>query len=285
MNKIKVLAFIAIAAILSACGTDDGSPPELKKNYRGDLSPFDTLTVEFDSKLIDLDTSSESNVVLNNGKKWVERKTSSKELYFIGANTTLGGSHYFAGGKSDSIVFKNIKNSDYKKEITVFYFSTLTILDNEPNNEPKDANDIEQKDANGIELLGKITDGVTFAGIIDKKMGMSGGFPIKDEEDFYKLNLKRGDRISITVTNTIKNKPTPIKVRFFGDCYSDKSLCNDKVDSTTSKNGYSVTLEDIVKVGHEQEGDIVGKISPFYIDIFENANDTSNPYTVTVKKL
>jgi len=275
MNKIKILAFIALAAIFSACGSDEGgSSPELKKNYIGNISPFDTLGVEFNSKLVDLDTSSESNVVLNGGKKWIKRNTSGKELYFIGTDTTLGGSHSFAGGKNDSIEFKNIKNSDgYRTPRTVFYFSTYTILDREPNN--------RQEDANDVELLGKLTEGVHFAGIIDKKMGMSEqGFYNLDYEDFYKLNLKRDDIISITITN----KNTPIKVNFFGACYSiNKSLCNDKTDSTTAKNKYSITLIDTVKTGHEQA--VVGEVSTFYIKIFENANDKSNPYTVTVKKL
>ena len=269
-------------AILSACGSDDGgSPPKLVKEYVKNISPFDTLPVKFDSKLVDLDTLGESNVVLNN-VKWVncdvkkpKPRSSGKELCFIGADTTQGGSHQFASGKSDySIVFKNIKNSDgYKKDSTMFYFSTHTILDREPNNTPEDAGDIES--------LGKITDGVTFTGIIDKKMGMNGGFPIEDNEDFYKLNLKRGDSISITVSN----KNTPLKVRFFGACNTSKNECNDKTDSTTAKNKYSVTLKDTVKTGHLGDGDVMGKVSPFYIDIWEKTNDKSNPYTVTVKKL
>lgn len=283
MTKTKIFAFIALGAILSACASDDDSaPPKLVNAYPNLVSPFDTLVVKFDSKLIDLDTVGESNVVLGNGKKWIncddknkkpKPRSNGKELCFIGADNTQGGSHHFAGGvQIDSIEFKNIKNSDYKTNRTVFYFSTYTILDREPNNEPKDANDIES--------LGKITDGVIFTGVIDKKMGMSGGFPIEDKEDYYKLNLKRGDNISITVTN----KNTPLKVRFFGACnYKDE--CNDKTDSTTSKNKYSVTLIETVKSGHENEGDIVGKVSPFYIDVFENANDKSNPYIVTVKKL
>jgi len=279
MTKTKILAFIAIAAIFSACASDDDSaPPKLLNAYPNTISPFDTLVVKFDSKLVGLDTTGESNVVLGNGKIWVNRKTSAKELYFIGANRTTAdaGSYYFTGGRSDSIEFKNIKNSDYKTNRTVFYFSTHKILDIEANNIQKDANDIESPG----DSITK-TNAVTFTGVIDKYMGIGAdGFKKEDESDFYKFNSKRDDIISITVTN----KNTPLKVRFFGPCYTiNKSLCNDKTDSTTSKNKYSVTLIDTVKVGHEQES--VGEISPFYIDIFENTNDKPNPYIVTVKKL
>jgi len=281
MDKTKILAFAALVAILSACGSDDGGgPPELKPNYLGIISPFDTLVVKFDTKLVDLDTSFESNVVLGNGKKWVKKQTSGKELYFIGANTTenttYGGLPYFDGGEPDSIVFKNIKNSDgYKKDITVAHFSTHPILDREPNNTQDLAGDIES-------LQGTITKGITFAGVIDKNTGMGvDGYLKEDKEDFYKLNLKRDDIISITVSN----KTTPLKVRFFGACYSiNKSTCNDKTDSTTAKNKYSVTLIDTVKTGHILEGDI-NQVSQFYIDIFESTNDKPNPYIVTVKKL
>ncbi len=281
MNKTKILAIIALAAILSACGEDEGKGvlPELVNKYPNLISPFDTLVVKFNSNLIGLDTSSESNVVLGNGKKWVDRKTSSNELRFIGTNRTTAdtGSYYFTGGKSDSIEFKNIKNSDnYVKDRTVFYFSTHNILDHEPNNREEDANDVES--------LGNITEGIIFAGVIDKYMGMNeGGFENSDTKDFYKFKLKRDDRISITVSNKI----TPLKVRFFGTCYStNKSTCNDKTDSTTANNKYSITLIDTVKTGHLQGSDSLNKVSTFYINIFENTtNPKPNPYTVTVKKL
>jgi len=276
MNKIKILALATIAAILSACGSDEGSPPELVKSYPNLISPFDTLVVKFNSELVDIDKlDTISNIILNQGKKWIKGKASGKELYFIGANTTDGGSHYFAGGKSDSIEFKKIKNSDgYVKDRTVFYFSTNIILDREPNNREEDANDVES--------FGNITEGITFAGVIDKDMGMVGGYKISDNEDFYKFNLKRDDIISITISN----KTTPLKVRFFGACYStNKVTCNDKTDSTTAKNKYSITLIDTVKTGHLQGSDSLNKASFFYMNIFENTSENPNPYIVTIKKL
>jgi len=277
MNKTKILAFIALAAILSACGSDEGSPPELINNEI-EISPFDTLVVRFNSNLIGLDTIGESNVVLNNGT-WV-KKTSSKELYFIGANTTPGGSHYFSGGKRDSIVFKNIKNSDYLKDRVAFKFFTPVILDNEPNNREEDANDVES-------LGNNITEGITFAGVIDKYMGTGAdGFRKEDKEDFYKFNLKRDDIISITISNNTKISNTPLKVRFFGVCNSaNKGTCNDKTDSTTTAKKNTITLMDTVLTGHLQGSDSLNTVYPFYIKIFENTNDKSNPYIVTVKKL
>jgi len=159
----------------------------------------------------------------------------------------------------------------------VFYFSTNKMWDREPNNQPEDANDIE-------ELSGeKIADGITWAGVLDKKGMNDQHYPISDDDDYYKLNLKHGDSISITVTNTITNKPTPLKVHFEGKCIVPP--CNNKIDSTSSKNKYSVTLKDTVKAGHLGPEDVMGKISPFYIDIFDNTENKPNPYKVTVKKL
>lgn len=274
MNKTKILAFAAIAAMLAACGSDDGSPPELASNNSGAISPFDTLVVKFNSDLVDIDKLDSSNLTLNQDMTHITGKTTSKELRFAGTNATPGGSFYFDYGKTDSIVFKKLKNSDgYIKDRTVFHFSTYNILDNEPNNREDDANDIE--------LLGDITKGVTFAGVIDKEIGVNDlGFPSYDTDDFYKLNLKQGDIISISVSN----KTTPFKIRFYGPCHSgNKAECNDKTDSTSTAKK-SIALIDIVKTGHLQGDEPLGKMVPFYINVYDKSiGEKSNPYTATVK--
>jgi len=281
MNKTKILASIAFAAILSACGSDNGSLPELANNNSGSISPFDTLVVKFKSDLVDLDKLElNSNIVIDHGEivygKTIckEKKTTGKELCFIGTNKTAGRSHYFDYGKLNSIVFKKLKNADgYVKDSIVFNFYTYTILDTEPNNREDTAGDID--------LIGDISTGVTFAGIIDKEIGTSqDGFPSYDTDDFYKLKLKQGDIISITVSN----KTTPIKARFYGSCNSqNKNECNDKIDTTTVTKK-SIALIDTIKPGHLQGDDPVSKMVPFYINVFDkNINERSNPYTVTVK--
>jgi hypothetical protein len=273
MNKIKIFAFIALAVIFSACGSDDGSAPELANDHSGTISPFDTLVVKFKSDLADIDKLDTSNIIINNGKL-VTGKTTGKELRFIGTNLTPGGSYHFNYAISDSIVFKNLKNVDgYTKERTVLYFSTYPISDHEPNNTEEDANDVE--------LLGNILTGITFAGVIDKGIGINDqGFTSYDTDDFYKFNLKQGDIISITASN----KTTPFKIHFYGTCNSgNKTECNDKTDSTSTAKK-SITLIDTVKTGHLLANDPVGKMLPFYLNVIDkNISEKSNPYNLTIK--
>jgi len=276
MDKLKFLASVALVAMLLACGSDNGSPPELANKLSGTISPFDTLVVKFKSELIELDKLDESNIILNNGK-FIKGKTTGKELRFVGTNATPGGSHYFDYGKNDSIIFKKLKNSDgYRigdKDSLVFSFFAYTKLDNEVNNREEDANDIE--------TLGELTKGITFVGVIDKEIGQNTeGFSSYDTDDYFKLNLKQGDIISITASN----KNIPLKLHFYGPCNSEnKTECNNKTDSTTAKKS-SITLIDTIRTGHLQGNELLSKMIPFYINVTDkNIAEKSNPYMITVK--
>jgi len=269
MNKTKILAFIALAAILSACGSDDGGvPPKLAKEYAKNISPFDTLAVKFNSNLVDLDTSAESkNVVLNN-VKWVKRKTSGKELYFIGANTTPGGLNYFE--KEGSIEFLNIKNSDgYTKDKTVFDFVTLDLLDKEPNDSKSYANEIDSEKAK--------RDSVYFAGVLDHKIGVTeSGQSLVDMDDYYMIKLKAADTVYITVTNRealslIARGPSGT---------TDTTFQAAKGKSNAFK--YIVGLKYLLEDPSLSSSDLV----PFYINVTETGNTHAsppNPYTMRIK--
>ncbi|MDR2593686.1 MAG: hypothetical protein LBC87_02825 [Fibromonadaceae bacterium] len=273
MNKTKILAFIALAAILSACGSDDGgSPPKLAKEYIKNISPFDTLVVKFNSNLVDLDTSGKSNVVLGNGEKWVncydknkkpKPRSSGKELCFIGANTTPGSLNYF--DKEGSIVFVKIKNSDgYINDKTVFDFTTLDLLDREPNNSQTSASELDREKAT--------RDTVKFAGVLDHKATVNEE-TIYDVEDYYMLKLKGQDIVSINVTNR-----DALKLIIKGP--------NSRVKDTTfqiPKGGNPKPLTYEVGLEYLLENPTSDPV-PFYINVTDDApTSPPNPYTINIK--
>jgi len=242
MNRTKFLAFIAFAAMLAACGSndDDGGPPELANNNIT-ISPFDTLVVKFNSNLVDAD-----KLEVGQGKTLIKGNAVSSELRFIGTNFTDGHSPYFDGGQN-SIKFKKLKNSDgYIKDSTVFYFYTIPILDKEPNASETYANDIDDyKD-----IIGDIRKSeVIFAGILDSIYGVSAnGQELSDNRDYYAFKLKVGDTLFVTIENrmplsltingpegvaqeksfqTVKGKPNEYSYIFGPECLIDKK-CTDE---------------------------------------------------------
>jgi hypothetical protein len=274
MNKIKLLALFALSAMFFACGSQDGSAPSLKKAQLGFISPFDTLKVEFDSEIVNIDKLDASNLststnlnILFDGKK------SSKTLSLIGGNTTPGGSQYFDDGLEGALItFRSLENSDgYKRDSTVASFSTYRILDAEPNNNEATASNIDL-------FLTNTAKEITFAGVIDKVIGVdpNTGYNIIDIDDFYEVNLKFGDIISITASN----RTTPFKVEFYSTCVNESRGCNEKSVDITQKNA---VLQDTIKGGHlGQEG--FETPVPFYIKISDgDITAKSNPYLITVK--
>jgi len=270
MNKTKILALIAVSAIFSACGSDNGSPVELVRPYPNTISPFDTLVVKFKTELVDIDKLDESNIILNNGKKWIKGKAShGKELRFIGTNTTPGGLNYFEDGTNDSIEFRKIKNTDeYVKDRIVFYFSTLRILDIEPNDSKTSANEIDLEKA-------KKDDGITYAGVLDHKSGVTDiGQTIYDVEDFYSIKLKAADTVSITVTSS-----EVLSIVAMGPSgATDTTFQAVKGKSNVFK--YIVGLKYLLEDPSLSANDLV----PFYLNVKDNATTSPpNPYTMSIK--
>jgi hypothetical protein len=267
MDKTKIFAFIALGAILSACGSDEGSPPKLVKEYAKSISPFDTLVVKFDSKLVDLDTVGESNVVLNN-VKWVKRKTSAKELYFIGAETTLGGLNYFE--KEGSIEFVKIKNSDgYINDRTVFDFATLDLLDKEDNNSIVSASIIDSEKAK--------RDSVKFAGVLDHK-GVLDGKTVYDVEDYYMLKLKGQDTVYIDVENSKNSNALKLIIKGPNSRVKDTTYQVPKGGTPSKK-----PLKYVVGLEYLLENPTSDPV-PFYINVADDApTSPPNPYTLNIK--
>ena len=262
MNKTKILAFIALAAMLSACGSNDGSPPELV-NSHDDVSPLDTLWVKFNSNLADI--NDDSNIILNQGKRV---KTVGKVLGFVGTKLTPGGLPYFDEGIKDSIVFKDIKNTDgYTKERTVFYFSTYPILDKEPNG--------KDSVAGNIDSLGDIrAREIKFAGVLDHNIGTTVDGDVYDMEDNYTLKLKAADNVSITV---VTREALSITVK------GPKGITDKTFQAAKGKNNpfsYIVSADYLIADTTLNAGILV----PFYIKVSDNATTSPpNPYTISIK--
>jgi len=157
-------------------------------------------------------------------------------------------------------------------------YSVYPNLDKEPNNRESEARNIESGS-------NKITTGFTFTG------SLVNDFEIDDDDivtsitldiDYYKFELKQGDIISITASN----KSSPFSFKFYGPCYGDKSECTDKTVDVANK---SNSLQDTIKTGHLQQGDILGTMVPFYIKVFSSPKAFEpyepNPYIIAVKLL
>jgi hypothetical protein len=174
MTRTKILALIAVSAMFFACGSQDGSPAELKNGY-DIISPFDTLIAEFDSKIVDI-TNLNTNIVSSQEMLQVfpgNSTASSNKLYFIGTYaTTPGGLPYFKPGiTGGSIVFSNLKNEDgYTQKEAVLHFSTYRIFDSPSNSTEATADDIDSFDQE-VKVTDK--DGVAFAGVLDSLVAIT----------------------------------------------------------------------------------------------------------------
>lgn len=278
MNKIKAFILSAVLIMLFACGSqDDGSPASLKTN-QFNISPFDTLVVEFDSEIVDIDRLGEANFELNQDITQIIRldkngkpQTKSNILYFVGALTTEGGSKYFKPANVDSIVLKGLENSDgYTTKNATLKFSTYRILEEEPNDTEEEANDL-------TEFLNYNISKEPFAGVLDhKRTGDENEYlVVRDRADYYKLNLKIGDIISIEAS---KNDTIPFKVRFYSNCKQQDKGCTDKTIDV-KKSGF---IQDTTKLGDFEITDNQTTERPFYIRVTDDTQ-SSAPYQMNIK--
>jgi len=269
MDKIKFLAFMAVTAVFFACGSQDGSPPKLKNGGRINyISPFDTLVAEFDSKIVDIDKLNEENIKTSSNVLFLkDGQTSGNKLYFIGKHdSTLGKQYYFKPGVDDKIIFSDLKNDDgYRQKSDTLYYFTHRILDTPTNSTEATAGDID--------LFGTVTDGVTFAGVLDHVVGQSELGTISDTEDYYTLKLKAND----TITIKIESFREELKIQL---TEPDKQSVN---ETFSVKKNNPNEFKYGVGYSHLTGDDVVGKMVPFYIKISdEKKDDPPNPYLVTI---
>jgi hypothetical protein len=196
MNKTKILAFVAISAILVACGSDDGAPPHLKNSNIGIISPFDTIVAEFNSKIVDISKLNNENILPSQNMEHIIKQTSGYKLYFVGTDSAKCGFKHFKSSpnKEDSIVFLNIKNEEgYVQKRAVLKFRTYPMLDLENNRtNPEDLKKLG---------LGTIDDEVTFAGAV----GINSLAEYANFHNYFKLSLKMLDSLYIRISDTKNN--------------------------------------------------------------------------------
>jgi len=249
-----------------ACGSQDGSPAELKYGGRaGTISPFDTLIAEFDSKIVNI--GEELQFITSDNTTYMvymQGKTKNNKLYFVGKHdTTRGGLTYFKPGVAeDSIVFLSLENEDgYVKKRTVLYYSTHRLFDSEQNS--------TEATADNIDVFGNATDGVTFVGVLDSLVAVTEQGNIYDVEDYFKLELHTDDIIEITATSR-----DTMNVQFYGPGGRNKTI--------SVKKG-TASIKDTIGHGHLSAGDSVEKMVPFYIKVYTEKNTSRpNPYKISV---
>jgi len=256
MNKTKFFALLAVSATMFACGSQDGSQVELKNNTFFDISPFDIIEAKFNSTIVKVDELNDST----GNAKLIEGQKSSSVLQFVGTNTSARGLSHFKDKTTDSIVIKNVENSDeYKKERIVIYYSTLEILDDIVNHE------------NSIEASAKDLDShlkeksVRFAGALDFKI--SGN--MVNFSDYYKISLQSSDTLEIIIKATDE-----LSVKL-------KEPVWNKTDTTfIAKKGIDNTFKHVVGRLNPEER---GESAYFYIIVNEdNLKEKPIPYTLSV---
>jgi hypothetical protein len=157
-------------------------------------------------------------------------------------------------------------------------YSKYPNIDKEPNNTQDSAVDIE---ANGIITMGKA---IEFTGSLDNKfnIGEDGDLVgVTMDVDYYKLELKTDDTISISVLNST----SPFRFRFYGPCPRKKECA----DTTIIVSNKTASLKYPIKTGHVV-GDIRDKATHYIkvfssLEDFKNDHNEENKYIISVKLL
>jgi len=164
-------------------------------------------------------------------------------------------------------------------------YSGYTDLDNEPNNNSQDK---------AVSIIsGGVTNliqGINFKGSLVNFFAEdeNGRTILVLDEDYYKVDLKYKDIISITISNAT-NIPSPFNVRFYGPCLPPtQSDCADKKIDILNLTG---SLQDTIKTGHVGTGQLIAPAT-FWIKISNvvsisqsNLIYKSTPYAITFKLL
>lgn len=282
MSPIRILFSLAILISLAACGSVDNDPPQLKGNDLGEVSPFDTLKINFDKsvKLIkDTDFSANSAMEI--------LKVKGKTLYVIGKDTVISGLPVLEAGKArHKITISKVEDSDgnvNKKEQTVT-FATYPILDSDgmvsgdclDNGSPKNAEALADsvKFFNGTSFSSELT----FAAILD------GGFndDCVDHNDYFKVYLKVGDVLHVKTSG----HSVPLSLSFKGPRKKEENTADKDYQLIFTVNGTqkkpaldtSVTIDANT---HTYGTGYIGEYLAYYIQISADS-EVPVPYLLTV---
>jgi len=161
------------------------------------------------------------------------------------------------------------------------YSGYIKGLDNAANNDSSNA---------GLLGTGLFNGPINFVGSLDNVLR-----PGKDEtvlvldEDWYKLQLRRADVISITVSQNIRSTPYAIpyafRFRFKGECNRTETPTSRCIDKVIDVKNITSSYQDTISIGHIPPGGNIDASGNFYIRIFgsENSYPSSIPYAVSVK--
>ncbi len=287
MSPIRSLFSLGILLSLIACGSKDNDPPKLQTNDLGELSPFDTLKINFDK---DIEPPGDSSVSANSPMEMLRVK--GKTLYIIGADSVISGLPILEPGKArHKITFKNIKDTDdyvNKKEQTVT-FATFPLFDKDglvsedclENNTPQKAEAL----ADSVKFFNtaSLSDGLTFSAML------SGNYndDCPDATDYFRVYLKAKDTLHIktsghTAPLTLDVKGPRIKEGETGPQYQPVLT----IESTAKK----PLLDTAVFISndiHTYGTNLVTEHLAYYIQISYSGSDTGKkpvPYTLTVRR-
>lgn len=211
MNTFKALIPAVALIFLVGCGSVDHDSPEMETNDLGEVSPFDTLQVQFDKDIANFDDS----VVTANSAVEV-LKVSGSSIYLVGADTTLSGLPVFEAGKArHTVTFESVEDEDGNEsgEQTVT-FATYPILDNDgmvgskcnSNGTPSASESL----ADSVDFYNgtDFEDGLTFVALL------SGDYndDCPDTYDYFRVYLRAKDTLSVTMSGN----SVPLSVSFKG---------------------------------------------------------------------
>ena len=216
MNAFKALIPVATLISLVGCGSIDHNSPEMETpkmetNDLGEVSPFDTLQVQFDK---DIANFNDNEVTANSAVEVL--KVSGSSVYLVGADTTISGLPVFEAGKArHTVTFNSVEDEDGNvsgaQSVT---FATYPILDNDgmvgskckSNGTPSASEALADsvKFYNGTDF----EDGLTFAALL------SGDYndDCPDTYDYFRIYLRAKDSLSVTMSGN----SVPLSVSFKG---------------------------------------------------------------------
>ncbi len=280
----------------SGCGSVDHDPPKLK-NVFGTISPMDTLVAVFDKDIDDFD---ESQVTSNVPISVVKQKGS--KIYVIGASDTVAGIPRFeAASDADTLTFNALKDDDGNKaKSQSATFSTFPFLDHDEyesdanedcfsNGKPIHAEVLTDSASseffNGVKTRKGITVSGVLAGIYNKNC--------KDDEDIFRVFLKKRDTISVQLSGRSKSVPLELGVLGPSKMKNAPDYCkyeNDEfltVDESGLKKGASIDTTFGIGDIHECGTNTVTDYLAYYIVVRYSGSLATNekepqPYKLTV---
>lgn len=280
---------------LAACGSVDHDPPRLETVF-GSVSPMDTLIAYFDKSIDDFDKEQ----VTSNVKIRVVKQKGSK-IYIVGAVDTVAGiPRLMPSSDYDTLRFINIEDDDGNKEkLQTVTFSTYPYLDSDEyetneagncrsNSKPKDAEvlmDSSLKFYDGS----KLTKGITVTGILGGQYNKN----CRDDEDLFKVYLKKRDTLSIQLAGLTDSIPLELAVLGPAKIDGAPAECiydNDEfVSVDAAKRKKTVVIDTTIGIGdiHECGTNTVTDYLPYYIvvrysETLPTKGQLPQPYKLTV---